>query len=162
MAETKRGSRKISGAFIYFFGAFGGILFGYDIGVMTGALPFLQQDLNLEGHASVIGWITSGVMLGAVFGGALAGMLSDRFGRRRMILVSAIVFVTGSILCAIVPDNGAAWLIAMRIFFRPRSRRGIGISAGIHVRACASPFAGQLIGSQPNYDRFGNADFLHC
>ncbi|WIK64677.1 sugar porter family MFS transporter [Gleimia hominis] len=116
MAETKRGSRKISGAFIYFFGAFGGILFGYDIGVMTGALPFLQQDWNLEGHASVIGWITSGVMLGAVFGGALAGMLSDRFGRRRMILVSAIVFVTGSILCAIVPDNGAAWLIAMRIF----------------------------------------------
>ncbi|GAB5057345.1 hypothetical protein COSHB9_17330 [Companilactobacillus alimentarius] len=40
-------SKKISRGFIYFFGSFGGILFGYDIGVMTGALPFLQSDWNL-------------------------------------------------------------------------------------------------------------------
>ena len=40
--------KKISSGFIYFFGAFAGILFGYDIGVMTGALPFLENDWNLE------------------------------------------------------------------------------------------------------------------
>src|SRR5690625_7425700 len=72
--------KKISRKFIYFFGAFGGILFGYDIGVMTGALPFLQQDWGLEGGA-VIGWITSSIMLGAIFGGAMAGQLSDRLGK---------------------------------------------------------------------------------
>lgn len=116
MAQTVDGRKKISEKFIYFFGAFGGILFGYDIGVMTGALPFLQHDWNLEGHATTIGWITSGVMFGAIFGGATAGMLSDRLGRRKMILASAVIFVVGSIACGIVPNNGTGWLIAMRIF----------------------------------------------
>lgn len=111
MAEEK----KISSAFIYFFGAFGGILFGYDIGVMTGALPFLQNDWNLQNNAGIIGWITSSVMFGAIFGGALAGQLSDRLGRRKMILMSAIVFVVGSILSGISPHNGQYYLIAVRI-----------------------------------------------
>ena len=70
-------NKTISNKFIYFFGSFGGILFGYDIGVMTGALPFLQVDWNLSGNASIVGWITSAVMFGAIFGGALAGQLSD-------------------------------------------------------------------------------------
>ena len=108
--------KKISGAFIYFFGAFGGILFGYDIGVMTGALPFLQNDWGLRDEASVIGWITSGVMFGAIFGGAIAGQLSDRFGRRRMILAAAVVFVLGSLLCAVAPSGGTLFLVFVRIF----------------------------------------------
>lgn len=107
------GEKKISNGFIYFFGAFGGILFGYDIGVMTGALPFLQQDWGL--NAVLIGWITSSVMLGAIFGGTLAGQLSDRLGRRKMILLAAIIFVVGSILSGIAPHNGHYFLIGARI-----------------------------------------------
>lgn len=107
--------KKISSGFIYFFGAFAGILFGYDIGVMTGALPFLQNDWNLQDNAGVIGWITSSVMLGAIFGGALAGQLSDRLGRRKMILISAIIFVVGSILSGIAPHNGILFLIVSRV-----------------------------------------------
>lgn len=107
--------KKISSAFIYFFGSFGGILFGYDIGVMTGALPFLQNDWSLQGNASIIGWITSAVMFGAIFGGAMAGQLSDRLGRRKMILISAIIFVIGSILSGIAPHNGQYYLIGVRI-----------------------------------------------
>lgn len=64
--------KKISSRFMYFFGPFGGILFGYDIGVMTGALPFLQTDWGLHNNATIVGWITSAVMLGAIFGGAIA------------------------------------------------------------------------------------------
>ncbi|WP_134992242.1 MFS transporter, partial [Oenococcus oeni] len=88
---------KISSRFIYFFGAFGGILFGYDIGVMTGALPFLEKDWNLYNSAGIVGWITSAVMFGAIFGGALAGQLADRLGRRKMILISAIIFAVFSV-----------------------------------------------------------------
>src|SRR5699024_836577 len=106
--------KKVSNGFIYFFGAFGGILFGYDIGVMTGALPFLIENWDLE-NASIIGWITSAVMLGAIFGGALAGQLSDRLGRRKMILISAIIFVVGSVLSGISPDSGIIFLIGSRI-----------------------------------------------
>lgn len=110
-----KNEKKISASFIYFFGAFGGILFGYDIGVMTGALPFLQEDWNLNGHAGLIGWITSAVMLGAIFGGAVAGILSDRLGRRKMILIAAVIFVVGSILCGISPHNGQYFLIGSRV-----------------------------------------------
>ncbi|MFC7252360.1 sugar porter family MFS transporter [Bombilactobacillus mellifer] len=109
MAEKK----KISSGFIYFFGSFGGILFGYDIGVMTGALPFLEKDWNLT-NALIVGCITSAVMFGAIFGGAVAGQLSDRFGRRKMILVSAVVFAVFAILSMVAPNNGSIYLIIVR------------------------------------------------
>ena len=106
--------KKIPSGFIYFFGAFGGILFGYDIGVMTGALPFLQSDWHLQ-DAATVGWITSSLMLGAIVGGTLAGQLSDKLGRRKMVLISALVFMLGSILAGVSPHNGIAYLIATRV-----------------------------------------------
>ena len=115
MGSSNAQEKKISSAFIYFFGSFGGILFGYDIGVMTGALPFLQNDWGLAGNASIIGWITSSVMFGAIFGGALAGQLSDKLGRRKMILLSALIFVVGSILSGLAPQDGSLYLIAVRV-----------------------------------------------
>jgi len=105
MGSSSVTEKKISSAFIYFFGSFGGILFGYDIGVMTGALPFLQNDWGLAGNASIIGWITSSVMFGAIFGGALAGQLSDKLGRRKMILLSALIFVVGSLVFLAIADR---------------------------------------------------------
>lgn len=117
-----KSDKKISPSFIYFFGAFGGILFGYDIGVMTGALPFLEIDWHLSSAAFTIGWITSSVMFGAIFGGALAGLLSDRIGRRKVILIAAIIFMIGSILSAFAPDGGQYYLIIVRI--------GLGLAVG--------------------------------
>ncbi|CAM4043062.1 sugar porter family MFS transporter [Helcobacillus massiliensis] len=105
--------RKIPAKFIYFFGAFGGILFGYDIGVMTGALPFLQSDWQLHGDAVAIGWITSSLMLGAIMGGALSGMVADRLGRRKSILIAAAIFVVGSILSGAVPNAGGVLLLCL-------------------------------------------------
>ena len=114
-SESIIGKRKRrSLAFIYFFGAFGGILFGYDIGVMTGALPILQQRWNLQHSPVDLGLITSAVMLGAIVGGATAGRLADRYGRRRLILIASLVFIVGAALSAIAPDNGVTFLVVAR------------------------------------------------
>ncbi len=110
-----KAEKKVSSKFIFFFGSFGGILFGYDIGVMTGALPFLKTDWALT-NASLIGWVTSSVMFGAIFGAAIAGQLADKLGRRRMILLSSLIFAVGSILCGFAPNGGTYYLIGMRIF----------------------------------------------
>ncbi|NLR28846.1 sugar porter family MFS transporter [Levilactobacillus tujiorum] len=110
-----KAKKKVSSGFIFFFGSFGGILFGYDIGVMTGALPFLKTDWALT-NASLIGWVTSSVMFVAIFGAAIAGQLADKLGRRRMILMSSLIFAIGSILCGFSPNGGTYYLIGMRIF----------------------------------------------
>ncbi|UDM32006.1 sugar porter family MFS transporter [Lentilactobacillus laojiaonis] len=106
--------KKISSAFIYFFGSFGGILFGYDIGVMTGALPFLQTDWHLANAPTITGMITSAVMFGAIFGAAIAGQLSDKLGRRKIILISSLIFALGGILSGLAPNNGSIYLIIVR------------------------------------------------
>ncbi|MGC8548681.1 MAG: sugar porter family MFS transporter [Acidobacteriaceae bacterium] len=107
--------RRRNLTFIYFFGAFGGILFGYDIGVMTGALPILQQQWSLQNSPMALGLITSAVMLGAILGGAMAGRLADRYGRRRLILIASLVFIAGAALSGIAPGNGVAFLVGARI-----------------------------------------------
>lgn len=127
MEKVVAKEKKISSSFIYFFGSFGGILFGYDIGVMTGALPFLQTDWDLQNNATVVGWITSAVMLGAIFGGAIAGQLSDKLGRKKMILLSAIIFMIGSLLSALSPNDGQYYLIAVRVFLG----LAVGASSGL-------------------------------
>ncbi len=87
--------RKLSPTFIYFFGALGGLLFGYDTGVISGALLFIQTDLHV--HAWAQGWITSAVLLGAVLGALIIGPMSDRLGRKKLLLLSAIIFFIGAL-----------------------------------------------------------------
>ena len=89
---------------VYFIGgtaALAGLLFGLDIGVISGAQLFIQRDFGVTDR--VIEWIVSAVLWGAVFGALLSGFLSNRLGRRRTILCSALAFVLGSLLCAMAP-----------------------------------------------------------
>ncbi|WP_374286525.1 sugar porter family MFS transporter [Lactococcus sp.] len=87
--------RKLSPTFIYFFGALGGLLFGYDTGVISGALLFIEKDLNVQSWAE--GWITSAVLLGAVIGAMTIGPMSDRYGRKKLLLLSAVIFFVGAL-----------------------------------------------------------------
>jgi len=99
--------------------ALGGMLFGYDTGVISGAILFVRQEFALPDFT--VGLVVSAVLIGAVIGAAIGGDLADHFGRRRLIIIAAIIFAVGAIGTATVPDVGL--LIAGRIV--------VGIAIGI-------------------------------
>lgn len=78
--------------------AFGGLLFGYDTGVMSGALLFVGPEFNMT--ATQEGWVTSMLLVGAAVGALAGGRIADRLGRRLTLIISGIVFVVGSLWCA--------------------------------------------------------------
>ena len=99
--------------------ATGGLLFGFDTGVISGAIPFFQQDFQLSD--SMVENITTAGLVGAVIGAMLTGRLSDIFGRKKTILVAAIIFVLGAAWSGWAPN--AHMLIYARLF--------IGLAIGI-------------------------------
>jgi sugar porter (SP) family MFS transporter len=91
--------------------ALGGLLFGYDIGVISGAILFIKSDFSLSPSMEEI--VVSSVLLGSLVGAAVGGVLADRIGRRRLLIITAAVFGLGAVGAALAP--GTAWLIAARI-----------------------------------------------
>ena len=91
--------------------ALGGMLFGYDIGVISGAILFIKRQFSLSSSMEEI--VVSSVLLGSLIGAAAGGLLADRLGRRRLSIVTAIVFSLGAAGAALAPDT--AWLIIARV-----------------------------------------------
>ena len=85
-----------------FVAALGGLLFGYDTGVISGTIGFMQTRFALD--STQTGWAASSALVGCILGAALAGSLSDRFGRRRILIVSAVLFLVSAITAAL-PRN---------------------------------------------------------
>jgi len=101
---------QVNGRRIFFFGALGGLLFGYDTGVISGAILFIKEDFGLS--AFMQGAVVAALLLGAMIGAGLAGPMSDRLGRRRLIMIAAVTFTIGALGAAAAPD---AWtLVAAR------------------------------------------------
>ncbi len=100
-------SPSLNMRFVYllsFIAALGGLLFGYDTAVISGAIGNLQTKFDLSAEA--VGGAASAAIWGCVFGVMFAGYLSDRFGRKKILIVSAVLFAISAIGSAIPSDIG--------------------------------------------------------
>src|SRR6266511_775028 len=95
-----RGTRFVYVAAL--FAALGGLLFGYDTGVISGALIFIKREFGLTTTDEEI--VVSGVLLGATLGAIVGGKAADLFGRRRVLLVTAAIFGIGALASAVAPS----------------------------------------------------------
>ncbi|MGE5360428.1 MAG: sugar porter family MFS transporter [Bacteroidales bacterium] len=92
--------------------AMGGLLFGYDWVVIGGAKPFLEKFFGLTTEAEV-GWANSCALVGCLLGSLVSGALSDRFGRKKLLVLSALLFAVSSVLTGWAPSF--RWFVAWRI-----------------------------------------------
>ena len=103
--------------------ALGGLLVGYNTGVISGAILFIQKDFHLNGTQEEIA-VSAGLM-GAIIGALCAGPMNDALGRKRTLMLLAIIFIIGSVLTAMAPTYD--FFLACRIFVG----FGFGATAGV-------------------------------
>ena len=121
--EKKRMSdKKTTKSYIYkvaIVASLGGLLFGYDTAVIAGAIGFLQTKFDLT--PAMTGWAASSAIWGCVFGAFAAGYISDKYGRKKILMLTAVLFAISAIGSAI-PSNLTQFVIA-------RFVGGIGVGA---------------------------------
>ncbi|HUN61866.1 MAG TPA: sugar porter family MFS transporter [Candidatus Sulfotelmatobacter sp.] len=127
---------------ISFIAALGGVLYGYDMGIIAAALIFVQHTFQLP--TIVEEWVVSIVLVGAMLGAMVGGAVADRIGRRATLVWAGAIFIAGSVLAPLSP-NVATLIVARAII-------GIGIgftsvTAPVYVSELAPPQSrGMLIG----------------
>jgi SP family arabinose:H+ symporter-like MFS transporter len=105
--------------------AMGGLLFGYDWVVIGGAKPFYEPFFGISGHAFLQGWAMSCALIGCLVGAVISGWLSDRFGRKKLLILSAGLFVIASI------GTGGAGSFNIFVIFRILGGIGIGLASNL-------------------------------
>ncbi|KAI4371177.1 hypothetical protein MLD38_019443 [Melastoma candidum] len=106
----------------------GGLLFGYDTGVISGALLYIKEDFQeVNKMTRLQETIVSMAVTGAIFGAAIGGWINDRYGRKKSILLADIVFFVGAIVMAAAP---APWVI---IVGRILVGLGVGMASMTHL-----------------------------
>ena len=93
---------KANKSLIFILGALGGLLYGYDNGVISGALLFINDDIPLNSFTE--GLVVSSMLIGAIIGSGGSGPLSDRIGRRHLVLIIAIIYIVGSLILVVAQN----------------------------------------------------------
>src|ERR1044072_3310310 len=101
----------------------GGFLFGFDMAVVSGILPLLQKQFDLS--AIEKGWFVSSALVGCIIGVAISGELSDRLGRKKPLILAALLFLFSALGCSLLPTLPG--IIASRMM------GGIGIGLASNV-----------------------------
>lgn len=99
--------------------ALGGLLFGFDIGIVSGAIPYFQKNFGIDN--SWVELITTSGLVGAALGAMVCGWIADRTGRKKVVLAAALFFAAGSIWSGMAPDPTT--LLTARFF--------LGIAIGL-------------------------------
>jgi MFS transporter, SP family, arabinose:H+ symporter len=105
--------------------ALGGLLFGYDWVVIGGAKPFFIQFFHLEADPVLVGWAMSSALVGCLIGSVVSGMLSDTFGRKRLLLLSAVLFIISAV------GTGIADRFTVFVLYRLLGGIGIGLASNL-------------------------------
>lgn len=98
--------------------ALGGLLFGFDISVISGTIPFIQDVFQLD--EAMKGWVVSSALIGCIIGASYAGRLGDRFGRKKVLMATSVLFAITAIGC------GLANSIPSFAFYRIVGGLGVG------------------------------------
>ncbi|HEY7615972.1 MAG TPA: sugar porter family MFS transporter [Terriglobales bacterium] len=123
-------------------GALGGLLFGYDWVVIGGAKPFYEKYFQLNSE-ELVGWANSCALIGCLLGSVVSGGMSDRFGRKRLLILSAILFAVSSLF------TGWAESFTSFIVWRITGGVAIGIASNVSPTYIAevspAPWRGRLV-----------------
>jgi MFS transporter, SP family, arabinose:H+ symporter len=120
--------------------AMGGLLFGYDYVVIGGAKPFYEPFFGITGHAFLQGWAMSCALIGCLAGAVISGWLSDRFGRKRLLILAATLFVVASI------GTGSSGSFGAFVSFRILGGIGIGLASNLSPMYIAEITPGKVRG----------------
>jgi sugar porter (SP) family MFS transporter len=104
---------------IAFCSGLSGLLFGYDAGIISGALLFIKQTFPIS--SEVEGWLVAMVPLGALLSSIISGEISDLFGRKKTLFLTALFFTIGSLLC----------MVANEVYVLVMGRLILGIAIGV-------------------------------
>lgn len=105
--------------FICLTATIGGLMFGFDIAIISGAVPFIQP--YFEWNELQLGWGVSSLLVGAIIGAFGSGVLTDKYGRKRILIIVALFFAASCVLTALAESSG--------IFISARLTGGLAVGA---------------------------------
>lgn len=118
--------------FLAFIAAIAGFLFGYDEGVIAVAHASLSKDFPMD--PLVVGFMTSAVPLGALVAACVAGRITDRFGRRSVLMAAAALFMVGALVAASIT---ALWMLIGARFVLGLAIGAAAVAAPLYIAECA-------------------------
>ncbi|HRH61456.1 MAG TPA: MFS transporter, partial [Chitinophagaceae bacterium] len=123
LPANRRGNKRGAVSYLYkstAAAALGGLLFGYDTAIIAGAIGFLKIKYSLS--PAMEGWVASCALIGCIIGAMFSGLLSDKIGRKKVLMLCALLFGISSLGTAVFELNGF-------IFFRIMAGMAIGTAS---------------------------------